>query len=421
MGGARAQQHSSRGPTQKKKQGDTKSTQKVLKEAEDARDLIAVVLGQICVVVAMLDVKLVWAFTRSWRLTLAGLAIAPVFAGAMAKAFVEGCTYGGLIYLAEALLVYVGAVLVSQGRSSYLQVMEVSNLMFSVTIGFQLMVLATADLNKLLSLDTSETSESQSGFKPGISGTTRLHNVNFSYPGDCSRTPVLKCVNLKINQGEGVAINTPWKDFLDNSDKGDLVSELRFPDNCVPLQISGPEVAFQFNCKSNSGSSFLALENQVVHRLAKEYHPEGKRTIGVLTKPDRILSGEDTNWPSFTRNENETLKPPSSSDIKLGTTWAQARKREEELFCNDVTMKFKETGHLSRAQFLHSDGEGWDEGSESETEPCFDLALSNSATRREGILSKRFISMKSWRRRIKFVLVNCLATIHSLYKNFHLL
>lgn len=58
-------------------------------------------------------------------------------------AFVEGCTYGvasGLIYLAEALLFYVGAVLISRGTYSYLQMVEVLNLVvFTVTIASQLM------------------------------------------------------------------------------------------------------------------------------------------------------------------------------------------------------------------------------------------------------------------------------------------
>lgn len=58
-------------------------------------------------------------------------------------AFVEGCTYGvasGLIYLAEALLFYVGAVLVSHGTYTYLQMVETLNLLvFSITIGSQLM------------------------------------------------------------------------------------------------------------------------------------------------------------------------------------------------------------------------------------------------------------------------------------------
>lgn len=58
-------------------------------------------------------------------------------------AFVEGCTYGvasGLIYLAEALLFYVGAVLIARGTYTYLQMVEVLNLVvFTVTIGSQLM------------------------------------------------------------------------------------------------------------------------------------------------------------------------------------------------------------------------------------------------------------------------------------------
>jgi len=58
-------------------------------------------------------------------------------------AFVEGCTYGvasGLIYIAEALLFYVGAVLIARGTYTYLQMVEVLNLVvFTVTIGSQLM------------------------------------------------------------------------------------------------------------------------------------------------------------------------------------------------------------------------------------------------------------------------------------------
>jgi ATP-binding cassette subfamily B (MDR/TAP) protein 1 len=58
-------------------------------------------------------------------------------------AFVEGCTYGvasSLIYLSEAILFYAGAVLVSQGTYTYLQMVQVLNLVvFTVSIGSQLM------------------------------------------------------------------------------------------------------------------------------------------------------------------------------------------------------------------------------------------------------------------------------------------
>lgn len=66
-------------------------------------------------------------------------------------AFVEGCTYGvasGLIYLAEALLFYVGAVLMANGTYTYKQFTEVLNLVvFSVTIGAQLMAFSTSFLS----------------------------------------------------------------------------------------------------------------------------------------------------------------------------------------------------------------------------------------------------------------------------------
>jgi ATP-binding cassette subfamily B (MDR/TAP) protein 1 len=180
-----------------------KLVQVLVKDAEDARNLIAIVWCQFLVVATMLGVGLIWAMIRGWQLTLVGLAVAPVFAGVMtlqtslvakcelrnkraredvAKgyyeaiinvrgiramafeklfwddfdkatnralttgvrgAFVEGCTYGvasGLIYLAEALLFYVGAVLIAKGTYTYLQMVEVLNLVvFTVTIGSQLM------------------------------------------------------------------------------------------------------------------------------------------------------------------------------------------------------------------------------------------------------------------------------------------
>jgi hypothetical protein len=59
-------------------------------------------------------------------------------------AFVGGCTFGvasGLIYAAEALLFYIGAVLIVRGMYTYLQMVEVLNLVvFTASIGSQLMV-----------------------------------------------------------------------------------------------------------------------------------------------------------------------------------------------------------------------------------------------------------------------------------------
>nr|GAT53256.1 predicted protein [Mycena chlorophos] len=251
--------------------------QVLIKDGDDARNLIAVVLGQLAVVTSMLGVGLIWALVLGWQLTFVGFAIAPVFAAAMAVqtglvskaegrnkrareevaqgyynailnvrgiramgfeavfqkefeaasdralttgvkgAFVEGCTYGlasGLIYLAEALLFYVGAVLIARGTYTYLQMVQVLNLVvFTVTIGSQLMaftqritksIAATRDFNRLAHLST-RTDESAGVMCPPLDGPITFQNVDFSYP-ERADVPILKSTNLEIGDGECVAI-----------------------------------------------------------------------------------------------------------------------------------------------------------------------------------------------------------------------
>ena len=65
--------------------------------------------------------------------------------------FFEGCTYifaSGLIYLAESLLFYIGAVIIARGLYTYLQTMNfLIPIMFSVTIGSQLAAFTKKSLN----------------------------------------------------------------------------------------------------------------------------------------------------------------------------------------------------------------------------------------------------------------------------------
>lgn len=93
--------------------------------------------------------------------------------------------------------------------------------------------------------------------------------------------------------------------------------------------------------------------------------------LGVLTKPDRIPTGEEARWLKFIQNEVEPLennwfcvKQPSSNDLKQGVTWADARQRENEFFsmtapwCNLESMyqKYLRTGNLvERASSILSD------------------------------------------------------------------
>ncbi|KAF8868929.1 P-loop containing nucleoside triphosphate hydrolase protein [Mucidula mucida] len=104
----------------------------------------------------------------------------------------------------------------------------------------------------------------------------------------------------------------------DHNEPGD--TELTFTTNCVSLSISGPDVADLSFCDLPAD-----FENQGAHHLAKKHDPKGKRTIGVLTKPDRIPIGDEESWMRFIKNEKEPLennwycvKQHSPADLQEG-------------------------------------------------------------------------------------------------------
>jgi ATP-binding cassette subfamily B (MDR/TAP) protein 1 len=68
----------------KRENTSVRLVQTLVKDGDDARNLVAVVMGEGCVVVAMVGVGLLWAMVRGWQLTLVGVGVAPVFAGMMA-------------------------------------------------------------------------------------------------------------------------------------------------------------------------------------------------------------------------------------------------------------------------------------------------------------------------------------------------
>ncbi|KAJ1301182.1 hypothetical protein OPQ81_003593 [Rhizoctonia solani] len=254
--------------------------QVLIKDGDDARTLVAVVLGQTVTVITMVFVGLIWAMVVGWQLTLVGLAVGPVFGLVMviqvrwsgqielrnkrareevAKqyynavanvrairamalesvfkaqfdrslgtamrtgvqgAFITGCGFGivnALIYIAEAALFYVGAVLMTRQGYTYLKMLQALNLVvFSVTIAAQLMsfiprivksVQATHDFGQFLHLDT-DTDESRGTLRFPIEGRLSFDHVQFSYPARPD-TLVLKDVSFQIDQGECVAIVGP--------------------------------------------------------------------------------------------------------------------------------------------------------------------------------------------------------------------
>ncbi|KIY53536.1 hypothetical protein FISHEDRAFT_33028 [Fistulina hepatica ATCC 64428] len=184
------------------------------------------------------------------------------------------------------------------------------------------------------------------------------------------------CVEERIRRAQLAILNPKnnANDFLTVPLEGEQTSQLSFSSNCVSLEISGPDVADLSFCdlpgiiRTASGTtqttdielvenlirSYIAkpscvilltvtcetdFENQGAHRLAKELDPHGRRTIGVLTKPDRIPFGEEQAWIKFIRNEKEPLdngwfcvKQPDSQELKRGISWKEARRREDQFF-----------------------------------------------------------------------------------------
>ncbi|KAJ7159212.1 P-loop containing nucleoside triphosphate hydrolase protein [Mycena crocata] len=180
-------------------------------------------------------------------------------------------------------------------------------------------------------------------------------------------------VEDRLRRAQSAILNPekPSQDFLEGDE--DDAPELSFSTNYISLQISGPDVAdlsfvdlpglIASSRAGNEGdivmveslvTSYISrpscvilltvacetdFENQGAHYLAKKYDPQGKRTIGVLTKPDRIPHGDEESWLPLIRNEQEALennwycvKQPSSQDIKEGVTWAEARAAENNFF-----------------------------------------------------------------------------------------
>ncbi|KAK0224243.1 P-loop containing nucleoside triphosphate hydrolase protein [Armillaria fumosa] len=206
-------------------------------------------------------------------------------------------------------------------------------------------------------------------------------------------------VEERLRRAQRAILNPkePMGDFLVGADKDLLKNQLTFSSDCVSLQISGPDVADLSFCDlpgliasvSTGGNqndiklveslveSYITkpscvilltvacetdFENQGAYSLAKKHDPKGKRTIGVLTKPDRIASGDEDRWIAFIRNEREPLennwycvKQPSSVELGQRITWQQAREKERNWFRTTAPWKDLETfykGYLQTANLV---------------------------------------------------------------------
>ncbi|QRV96048.1 hypothetical protein RhiJN_24066 [Ceratobasidium sp. AG-Ba] len=81
------------------------------------------------------------------------------------------------------------------------------------------------------------------------------------------------------------------------------------------------------------------FETQVAGSLARKYDPNGERTIGVITKPDRIEQKQEGQWIPLVTGKVHPLahgwfctKQPSTVEREQGYLWPDARNLEQNYF-----------------------------------------------------------------------------------------
>ncbi|KAI6269017.1 hypothetical protein MCOR27_009913 [Pyricularia oryzae] len=86
------------------------------------------------------------------------------------------------------------------------------------------------------------------------------------------------------------------------------------------------------------------IANQVIIQLARQYDPEGQRTVGIITKADLINEGSEASLAQFANNQANIklnlgfflLKNPKPSEIEKGIKPEQRSQRELKFFSEPV-------------------------------------------------------------------------------------
>ncbi|OCH91060.1 hypothetical protein OBBRIDRAFT_551710 [Obba rivulosa] len=200
-------------------------------------------------------------------------------------------------------------------------------------------------------------------------------------------------VEDRIRRAQRAILNPGVPDlyrYLNSAEDDTTQTDLSFSSNCISLEITGndvvdldfvdlPGLIASVGSGGNPGDIALVhdlvksyiekpscivlltvacetdFQNQAAHLLAKMVDPDGRRIVGVLTKPDRIPAGEEESWLCFIRNEKEPLdhgwfsvKQPDSRALERGITRDEAHREEDEFFAHALGWSDLATRH--RAQ-----------------------------------------------------------------------
>lgn len=98
------------------------------------------------------------------------------------------------------------------------------------------------------------------------------------------------------------------------------------------------------------------IETQSAVKLARDVDPEGKRTIGVVTKIDTLRGVEKKMWLPIVRNQKEALlhgyfalRLPDADELRERLTFEEARRREDTFFAE--TSPWRDEPQSIRARF----------------------------------------------------------------------
>ncbi|KAH7337211.1 P-loop containing nucleoside triphosphate hydrolase protein [Rhizoctonia solani] len=181
-------------------------------------------------------------------------------------------------------------------------------------------------------------------------------NENKSYPS--SRSFSQNCVIVALSGNELSDLNfVDLPGLIANVADDKNVGDIDLVKGLVTSYISRPSclILLTISCESD-------FENQGAGRLAREYDPQGLRTIGVLTKPDRIEWGSERPWISMIKNESESLrlrhgwfsvKQPSARQLEAGMSWSEARELDEKYFQDTAPWSTIEEGWRKRLGCSH--------------------------------------------------------------------
>ncbi|OBR04904.1 Vacuolar sorting protein VPS1 [Colletotrichum higginsianum IMI 349063] len=86
------------------------------------------------------------------------------------------------------------------------------------------------------------------------------------------------------------------------------------------------------------------IANQGIMKIAREYDPDGQRTVGIITKPDLINAGTEAKLASIAKNKDSIklklgfflLKNPSPAEMKASSTKLSRAEREMNFFLSAV-------------------------------------------------------------------------------------